>query len=129
MALKKRARGIYEEAPGSFIVQVKRRTRRVRGVLADAKRVAAELLLQVEEEQRQTREATSNPESAGPSGSFPCPGLTDWLLGRYAGWQLRAQSERTRRKTANSVRYLIASALADLTLDKIGTGEINAFVE
>src|SRR5262245_10116008 len=107
MALKTRDTGIYEEKPGRFVVQVKGKTKRAQGTLADARRVRAELLLQVEAE-RQTASTSTNGSSV-PSAS--CPSLADWLGGRYADWQTRAQNERTRRKLESPIRYLVASDL------------------
>jgi integrase len=51
------------------------------------------------------------------------------LTGRYARWRGRAQNEHTRRKLISPARYLLASDLAELSLDSIGTAEINAYVE
>ena len=120
MSLKKRARGIYEETPGRFVVQVSRRTRRVTGTLADARAVHAQLLLEVQEQR-------SKSGSRAPGAS--CPTLAEWMVGRYARWQERAQNERTRRKLVSPIRYLLASDLSGLPLDRIGTAEINAYVE
>ena len=65
-------------------------TKRAQGTLADARRVRAELLLQIEAE----RQTTST--NGSPAHSASCPSLADWLGGRYADWQARAQNERTR---------------------------------
>jgi hypothetical protein len=125
----KKHQGIMEVAPGRFVVQVAiggvRRTTRVNGSLVDAQEARAKLLTELREEQRQ--ETTSNGGSPGRSGS--CPSLAEWLTGRYAGWQERAQSQNTRTKMLSPKRYLLTSHLGDLPLDKIGVAEINAYVE
>src|SRR5687767_12074725 len=123
MGLKRRDTGIYEEKPGRFVIQVKGKTKRAQGTLADARRVRAELLLQVDQE----RQTTST--NGSPVRSASCPSLADWLGGRYADWQLRAQNDRTRRKLESPKRYLVASDLGPLTLDQISTAAINGYVE
>src|SRR3954465_9613926 len=108
MALQTGYTGIYEERPGRFVAQVKGKTKRAQGTLADARRVRAELLLQVEAE----REMTST--NGSPAHSAPCPSPAHRLGGRYADWQARPQNERTRRKLESPKRYLIASDLGPL---------------
>jgi integrase len=126
---KKKHAGIQEVAPGRFVVQVTiggvRRTTRVNGTHVQAKEAHAKLLTQLLEEQRQ--DPTSNGGSPGRSSS--CPTLAEWLTGRYAAWQERAQCHNTRTKMVSPKRYLLTSHLGDLRLNQIGVAEINAYVE
>lgn len=128
---RKKRSGILEVKPGSYVVQVtvagQRRTRRVQGTVADAEKARAELLL-VSGPAVIANKAISY-ANVLPVRSSSCPTLAEWLSGRYAGWQDRAQSERTRRKLVSPVRYLLASDLHGLRLDQIGTAEINSYVE
>jgi len=71
---------------------------------------ARKLVLEVQEQR-------SKSGSRAPGAS--CPTLAEWMVGRYARWQERAQNERTRRKLVSPIRYLLASDLSGLALDRI----------
>jgi integrase len=142
---RKKSPGITQTGPDTFVVQVcrggKRLTRRVSGSVDDAEVVRAQLLQELAGLQSpvaplevnhsllgpQAPGMISTPGSSAPSGC--CPSLASWLTGRYAEWQLRCQIESTRRKLESPIRYLLASDLAELPIDRIDTAAINAYAE
>src|SRR5512142_3276228 len=124
--------GIFENAPGRFVVQVqvggRRATARVKGTRAEAQEARLTLLQKLRQEVRPSQEGNSSSEPLGQSASSR-QSLADWLTGRYARWQERAQNERTRRKIESPKRYLIASDLGEKPLNEISTADVNAYVE
>lgn len=101
-----------------------RKTVRVTGTLTEAQEARAKLLTELREEQRQAISISGSPALSGS-----CPTLAEWLTGRYAAWQERAQTDRARRKLVSPMRYLLASDLANMRLSEINTAAINAYTE
>src|SRR3954469_1831194 len=129
MAKHKKRSGILEVAPGQYVVQVarsgKRLTRRVQGATADAERVRAELLLELEQEQPQGSTTTQ----PGSSGQRNVPTLKEWLRGRYAERSRLLHKESTAGVFESYIRYLIYY-LGDRPLDEVARPEtINWYVE
>ncbi len=122
-------------------VEGKRYTTRINGTIAQAEEARAQLLLKGRAESQRnenlgyqggtgtTRAILSNPELPEPRNSSPTLTLADWLTDRYSRWQLTSQNETTRRKLETLKRYLIASDLGSMALSKIGTADINAYIE
>jgi len=136
MGTNHKSQGIYQTGPSRFLLQARfngrRRTRRIRGGVQDAKATYAQMLLELQAEHRaaeQNVQEASNSGSPAPSSSSRWPTLAEWLTGRYCDWQKRAQNESTRRKLDSPKRYLLASDLADLSLREIDTAQVNAYVE
>jgi len=129
MAKHKKRSGILEVAPGQFVVQVARHgrrvTRRVQGATADAERVRAELLLELEQEQLQG----STTMQPGSPGQRNVPTLKEWLRGRYAERSRLLHKESTAGVFESYIRILIFY-LGDRPLDEVARQEgLNWFVE
>ena len=124
--------GIQEVGPDRYVLQVQvkrlRKTKRFSGTLDEAKLAHAQLHAELLA-QWQMEAMNSNNGLPGPRVLSRCPTLTEWLTGRYAQHQKLAQNECTRRKLESPARYLLASDLAELPLDKIDTGKINHHIE
>jgi integrase len=136
MGANHRSHGIYQTGPSHFLVQARfkgrRRTRRIRGALPDAKASYARMVLELQEEHRAALQNVQEASTTGlpaPYSSYRSPTLAEWLTNRYAEWQKRAQNESTRRKLDSPKRYLLASDLGDLPLREIDTASVNAYVE
>jgi len=135
-ANQKKSQGIYQTKPGRFLLQARfmgrRKTRRIRGGVQDAKANYAQMLLELQAEHRMEKQSTGETSASGllaPSGSYRCRTLAEWLTGRYSEWQKRAQNASTRRKLDSPKRYLLAADLGDLPLREIDTAQVNAYVE
>jgi integrase len=118
--------------PNAYLIQLSRKgerlTRRFDGTLAQAlKQLEAAKVDLGRKIEAATQPTTSKKGSVVPFAS--CPTLAEWLVGRYAQWQERAQNERTRRKLVAPIRYLLASDLADKRLDWVDVEAINLYVE
>jgi len=131
-----KSHGIYQMAPGRFLIQARyrgrRRTCRIRGAAQDAKAIHARMLLELQAEHRAEQYRAEETWTGGfpaPSASSRSPSLADWLSGRYVDWQKRAQNTATRRKLESPKRYLLASDLGELPLHEIDTAQVNAYVE
>jgi len=129
MAKHKKRSGILEVAQGQFVVQVarqgKRVTRRVQGATADAERVRAEMLLELEQEQLQGS-TTMQPGSPGQSSART---LKEWLRGRYAERSRLLHKESTADVFESQVCYLVYY-LGDRPLDEVARLEtINWYTE
>ncbi len=131
-----KSHGIYQMAPGRFLIQARyrgrRRTCRIRGAAEDAKATHARILLELQAEHRAEEHRAEETWTGGflaPSASYRSPSLADWLSGRYVDWQKRAQNAATRRKLESPKRYLLASDLGELPLHEIDTAQVNAYVE
>src|SRR5216683_868897 len=131
-----KSHGIYQMAPGRFLIQARyrgrRRTCRIRGAAQDAKATHARMLLELQAEHRAERQRAEETWTNGfpaRSASYRSPSLGDWLTGRYVDWQKRAQNTATRRKLESPKRYLLASDLGELPLHEIDTAQVNAYVE
>ncbi len=112
---------------GDWLVQVQRggmrATRRGNGGEAAARKVEAQLVLQIEERLSRRKAAELlglDPEAADDpeTGSMTPPTLAEFLKTRWASHARLVQNETTRRTTATHVRY-IAYFLGDLRIDKI----------
>jgi|GEM_PF-1886353 len=136
MGAKHKSQGIYETSPGRYVVQARyrgvRRTIRLRGTAEDAKAARARLILELRAKHQASpppNEQTSTSGLLALSNWSRSPTLAEWLTGRYAEWQKRAQNEATRRKLESPKRYLLASDLRDLPLGEIDTAHVNTYVE
>src|SRR6266849_173597 len=136
MGANHKSQGIYQTGPSRFLLQARfkgrRRTRRIRGGLPEAKATYAQMVLELQAEHRaalqNVQEASSNGLPA-PYSSYRSPILAEWLTHRYSEWQKRAQNASTRRKLDSPNRYLLASDLGELPLRQIDTAQVNAYVE
>ncbi len=124
--------GIQKVGSDRFVLQVQvkllRKTKRFSGTLDEAKLAHAQLYAELLA-QWQTETMSSSNGLPGPRVLSRSPTLTEWLTGRYAQHQKLAQNECTRRKLESPAKYILASDLADLPLDKIDTGKINRHIE
>src|SRR5260370_41118873 len=130
-----KSHGIYQMAPGRFLIQARYRGRlrtcRMRGAAQDAKATHARMLLELQAEHRAERQRTEETSKSGflvPSASYRSPSLADWLSGRYVDWQKRAQNTATRRKLESPKRYLLASDLGELPLYETDPAQLNPYI-
>src|SRR5258708_34655493 len=103
-ANQKKSQGIYQTKPGRFLLQArfmgKRKTRRIRGGVPDAKANYAQMLLELQAEHRMEEQNTGEPSASGllaPSGSCRSPTPPEWVPGRYNGWRKASQKASTLR--------------------------------
>ncbi len=128
-------RGLRHLGSNEYLVQLSREgqrlTKRVHGTRAEALRALEGAKVELG---KRLAGATPSPRaSSGPSPHVPprdCPTLADFLseCGRYANYQLRKQSERTRRKLVAPIRYLVASDLGPMPLDSIRATDVNDYI-
>ena len=124
--------GMQKVGTERFVFQAQvngiRRTKRFTGTPQEAKAAHAAFRAELMKMSQALQTSSSN-GLPGPRVLCRCPTLSEWLTGRYAQHQKLAQNECTRRKLESPARYLLASDLADLPLDKIDTGKINRHIE
>src|SRR6266849_3435221 len=124
--------GMQKVGTERFVFQAQvngiRRTKRFTGTPQEAKAAHAAFRAELMKMSQALQTSSSN-GLPGPRVLSRCPTLSEWLTGRYAQHQKLAQNECTRRKLESPARYLLASDLAVLPLDKIDTGKINRYIE